>query len=266
MRGLFALLVASMVCSSVASAPARNVSGNASGTVSWDPEIRSAHAEAEGWMRWPGDTTRSKRHRRLHHLPGDAMMISAGSPVLSAASPAPCLDIFNCQAGHHVARRHHGKATSAHSRRQQAAKGPQGPAGEAGPQGLQGETGAQGPQGAPGPAGAAGAAGPPGPSGPPGVQGPKGDAGPAGPQGPRGEAGPPGPKGDKGDKGDAVVSQTRRVVRTCTAGQECSAACEKGEVAINALCPKKNSATLTSETEVTCGGGSDGQMIAYCAR
>jgi hypothetical protein len=58
----------------------------------------------------------------------------------------------------------------------------------------------------------------------------------------------------------------RRVSRACSADQTCSVICNDGEFAINALCPKRTTATLTAETEVSCGSGNEGTMVAYCAR
>ena len=129
-------------------------------------------------------------------------------------------------------------------------------------------------QAAPGPAGPEG---PQGPSGPQGPIGPQGPAGAQGPKGERGEAGPPGPQGLQGLRGEtgaagraaepsAATMQVRRVSRACAADQECTVSCESREAAINALCPKKAAATLTSETDVSCGTGNEGAMIAYCAR
>ncbi len=135
----------------------------------------------------------------------------------------------------------------------------------------------QAPRGEIGTTGPAGPAGPQGPSGPQGPIGPQGPAGAQGPKGERGEAGPPGPQGLQGLRGEtgaagraaepsAAPMQVRRVSRTCAADQECTVSCESREAAINALCPKKAAATLTGETEVSCGTGNEGAMIAYCAR
>ena len=108
-------------------------------------------------------------------------------------------------------------------------------------------------------------AGPTGPQGPQGQQGPKGDRGDAGPPGPQGLQGF---RGDAGPKGDTppALSQVRRVNRVCVVNQDCVISCQSGEAAINALCPKKAAATLTSETDVSCGTGNEGTMTAYCAR
>ena len=62
------------------------------------------------------------------------------------------------------------------------------------------------------------------------------------------------------------MSQVRRVNRTCAADQDCGVSCQSGEAAINALCPRKAPATLTGETDVSCGTGNVGTMTAYCAR
>ena len=129
-------------------------------------------------------------------------------------------------------------------------------------QGLRGETGAAGPAGPQGPRGERGEAGPPGPQGPQGPRGERGEAGPPGPQGLQGFRGEPGPKGEAGP----AMSQIRRVSRACLADQDCTVSCQTGEAAINALCPKKAAATLTSETDVSCGTDNEGAMTAYCAR
>ncbi|MEA2979684.1 MAG: hypothetical protein QOF09_1507 [Alphaproteobacteria bacterium] len=142
---------------------------------------------------------------------------------------------------------------------------PPGSPGDAGPRGLQGMRGEPG---------AAGPAGPQGPEGPRGPRGERGEAGPPGPQGERGAAGPPGPQGLQGFRGEAgakgepgpAMSQIRRANRACVADQDCVVSCQSGEAAINALCPKKTTATLTSETEISCGTGNEGTMTAYCAR
>jgi hypothetical protein len=74
-------------------------------------------------------------------------------------------------------------------------------------------------------------------------------------------------QGLRGETGATdAMTQVRRVSRACVADQECTVSCESREAAINALCPKKTTATLTSETVVSCGTGNEGTMIAYCAR
>jgi hypothetical protein len=166
---------------------------------------------------------------------------------------------------HRLARRHTGTRSAAAAAQPAAVMGPPGPQGSAGPIGLQGPvgpTGPQGPQGLQGPAGPQGPQGPAGPQGlqgPPGPQGPRGNAGPAGPQGPRGEPGIPGAAAP-------TLSQIRRVSRACESNKDCVVTCNDGEFAINAFCPKKTTATLTGEREVSCGTGNQGTMIGYCAR
>jgi hypothetical protein len=58
----------------------------------------------------------------------------------------------------------------------------------------------------------------------------------------------------------------RRVSQSCAPDTDCAVTCNQGEVAINALCPKRAAATLTGETAVSCGTGNEGTMIGYCAR
>jgi hypothetical protein len=157
--------------------------------------------------------------------------------------------------------------------RSQLKKAPAAPA----PHGVTGAPALQTPRGESGAPGPAGPAGPQGPSGPQGPIGPQGPVGAQGPKGERGEAGPPGPQGLQGLRGEtgaagrasepsAATMQVRRVSRACVADQDCTVSCESREAAINALCPKKAAATLTSETDVSCGIGNEGAMIAYCAR
>ena len=62
------------------------------------------------------------------------------------------------------------------------------------------------------------------------------------------------------------MSQIRRVSQACASDNDCVVTCNDGEVAINAFCPKKTTATLTGERDVSCGAGNQGNMIGYCAR
>ncbi len=178
--------------------------------------------------------------------------------------------IRGCRAVHiakvrHTGGAHHGVARAARSARKIV------PARSAAPGVSHGDAVVTDPRQLQGPRGETGAAGPAGPQGP---QGPQGLQGPQGPKGERGEAGPPGPQGLQGFRGDAgpkgeaapAVTQVRRVNRTCVADRDCTISCQSGEAAINALCPKKEPATLTSETDVSCGTGNEGAMTAYCAR
>jgi Collagen triple helix repeat (20 copies) len=167
-----------------------------------------------------------------------------------------------------------------------AISGPQGPQGNEGPAGPQGQQGIAGPPGPQGVRGEPGPAGPQGIQGLPGVQGVRGDPGPVGPQGPQGIQGLPGPQGPRGEPGQAgprgpqgdpgtagpkgepgvATLQVRRVTLACADNQDCVVICDSGEVAVNALCPKKSAATLTAEREVSCGTGNQGNMVGYCAR
>jgi len=150
----------------------------------------------------------------------------------------------------------------------QGAPGQQGAAGEPGPRGAEG---AAGPAGPPGPQGATGL---PGIAGPPGSQGPSGLAGPAGPQGipgPQGVAGPPGPQGVAGPQGakgdpDNSAMRIRQVRQDCTQDQDCAVACTEDEIAINAFCPKRAAAILTSLREISCGTANSATMVAFCAK
>ncbi len=63
-----------------------------------------------------------------------------------------------------------------------------------------------------------------------------------------------------------MLSRIRRVTNPCTTDHDCAVKCTDGEVAVNAFCPKKAPAILTSEQDVSCGTGNNGTMIAYCAR
>jgi hypothetical protein len=136
------------------------------------------------------------------------------------------------------------------------ATGPAGAAGIAGPPGLSGPTGllgASGPQGPTGPAGPQGVAGPPGPNGVAGPQGPQGLPGPFG------VAGAPGPKGDPG-------GQLRQVRQDCAEDRDCAVTCADDEIAINAFCPKRAPAVMTSLREISCGTANQAPMVAICAR
>ena len=160
------------------------------------------------------------------------------------------------------------------------APGPQGPAGPPGPQGGPGSQGAAGPQGPPGiagpsgPSGAPGPTGPPGPAGqhgplgPPGAAGPAGPPGPAGPQGIAGPAGSPGAASSQGPKGDPDASATRirQVRQDCSEDRECTVTCADDEIAVNAFCPKRGVAIMTSLREISCGTANPSAMVALCAK
>jgi hypothetical protein len=157
------------------------------------------------------------------------------------------------------------------------APGPQGPVGPPGPQGGPGSQGAAGPQGPPGIAGPSGPSGAPGPTGPPGPAGqhgplgPPGAAGPAGPAGPQGIAGPAGPPGAaglQGPKGDPEASATRirQVRQDCSEDRECTVTCADDEIAVNAFCPKRGVAIMTSLREISCGTANPSAMVALCAK
>jgi hypothetical protein len=155
--------------------------------------------------------------------------------------------------------------------------GPQGAVGAQGPVGTQGPAGAQGPVGAPGPRGEAGAPGAAGPQGsvgapgtpgsagapgPVGAPGPRGEPGSPGPQGPTGAAGPAGPKGDAGAAGLTI----REARQDCVADAACTLSCAEDERALNAVCPSRAPAALTSTRDVSCGTGPAGTVVAYCAK
>jgi hypothetical protein len=153
-------------------------------------------------------------------------------------------------------------------------RGPAGTSGSPGPPGQQGGAGAAGPQGTPGvagPQGVPGAAGPPGPPGPAGAQGPAGPQGIAGPAGPpgatgaQGAAGAPGIAGPRGPKGDPGT-QIRQVRQDCAEDRECAVTCADDEVALNAFCPKRAPAVMTSLHEISCGIANQAAMVAICAK
>ena len=156
----------------------------------------------------------------------------------------------------------------------QGAAGPQGPPGIAGPSGPSGPPGAPGPTGPTGPTGPVGVVGPPGPAGqhgplgPPGAAGPAGPPGPAGPQGIAGPAGPPGAAGLQGPKGDPEASATRirQVRQDCSEDRECTVTCADDEIAVNAFCPKRGVAIMTSLREISCGTANPSAMVALCAK
>jgi Collagen triple helix repeat (20 copies) len=92
-----------------------------------------------------------------------------------------------------------------------------------------------------------------------GERGPAGPPGPTGPSGPQGVAGPQGPKGDSG-------AQIRQVRQDCTEDRECAVTCATDEIAINAFCPKRAPAIMTSLHEISCGTANQAQKVAICAR
>jgi hypothetical protein len=145
------------------------------------------------------------------------------------------------------------------------APGPQGPPGIAGPPGPSGPSGPQGQMGPPGPVGAGGPPGPAGqngPLGPPGVAGPAGPPGPAGPQGIAGL----GAAGPQGPKGDASATRIRQVRQDCSEDRECAVTCADDEIAVNAFCPKRGAAIMTSLHEISCGTENPSAMVALCAK
>jgi hypothetical protein len=156
-------------------------------------------------------------------------------------------------------------------------RGPTGPPGPSGPQGAPGVTGPSGPQGTPGvagpqgpggtagPPGATGPAGPRGIAGPPGMPGPAGPQGPAGPLGPQGVAGAPGAGGPQGPKGDPGT-QLRQVRQDCAEDRDCAVTCADDEIAINAFCPKRAPAMMTSLRAISCGTANQAAMVAICAK
>jgi hypothetical protein len=93
-------------------------------------------------------------------------------------------------------------------------------------------------------------------------------AGPAGPQGnagPQGSAGLVGPQGRKGDP-DTSAARIRQVQQACSEDRECAVICAADEIAVNAFCPKKEPATLTSLREISCGTANGSEMVALCAK
>jgi hypothetical protein len=58
----------------------------------------------------------------------------------------------------------------------------------------------------------------------------------------------------------------RQVRRDCTEDHECAVACADDEVAINAFCPKRASAIMTSLHEISCGTVNHAAMVALCAK
>jgi hypothetical protein len=101
------------------------------------------------------------------------------------------------------------------------------------------DTGAAGPTGATGADGAQGPAGPQGPMGPTGPTGPTGPmppAGPPGPTGPTGPAGPMGPIGPTGPTGPIFTTNVRTEVSVVLGGgggQQVSASCDPGDIALS---------------------------------
>jgi hypothetical protein len=145
---------------------------------------------------------------------------------------------------------------------ERGAMGPPGPPGPSGVQGAPGGTGPQGPQGTPG---VAGSQGPAGIAGPPGATGPAGPQGAAGPQGSQGAAGPPGAAGPQGPKGDPGT-QLRQVRQDCAEDRDCAVTCADDEIAINAFCPKRAPAVMTSLRDISCGTANQAAMVAICAK
>ncbi len=149
--------------------------------------------------------------------------------------------------------------------------GTAGIAGPQGPQGVAGPMGPLGPRGVAGPQGPQGVAGPMGPLGPQGIAGPMGPQGPQGASGPQGIAGPPGPPGSIGPPGlkgdpDTTAARIREVRQDCSAELECAVRCAEDEIAVNAFCPKKTPATLTSLHDISCGEANRSAMVALCVK
>jgi hypothetical protein len=86
--------------------------------------------------------------------------------------------------------------------------------------------------------------------------------GPAGAVGAIGPAGPQGPKGDA----DTTAMRIRQVRQDCSADRECAVTCAEEEIAINAFCPKKAAAILSSLREISCGDANTAPMVAFCAK
>jgi Collagen triple helix repeat (20 copies) len=248
-------------------------------------------------------TRRSDRYRsfvfRIHYHPHDCAVILRTALDQRKASIASCVALARRgTTGPNAIARQQGAVGKLGPIGPAGPEGPVGPEGPAGPQGLPGLPGGAGPQGsqgiagAPGPQGSQGVAGPPGPQGPQGVAGPpgpqgpigppgppgiagpagaagsNGPAGPAGPQGIAGPPGPPGPAGLQGPKGDPDSSATRirQVRQDCAEDRECAVSCGDDEVAINAFCPKRAPAIMTSLREISCGTANQAAMVALCAK
>jgi hypothetical protein len=83
-----------------------------------------------------------------------------------------------------------------------------------------------------------------------------------------GPAGPPGAQGAQGPKGDPAISamRIRQVEQTCNQDHECAVTCAADEIAVNAFCPRKAPATLTSLREISCGTANGSAMVALCAK
>jgi hypothetical protein len=97
------------------------------------------------------------------------------------------------------------------------------------------------------------------------VPGPAGPQGAAGPQGSQGAAGPPGAAGPQGPKGDPGT-QLRQVRQDCAEDRDCAVTCADDEIAINAFCPKRAPAVMTSLRDISCGTANQAAMVAICAK
>jgi hypothetical protein len=84
----------------------------------------------------------------------------------------------------------------------------------------------------------------------------------AGPAGPSGSAGPQGPKGDTGTS----ATRIRQVRQDCSEDRECTVTCADDEIAVNAFCPKRGAAIMTSLREISCGTANPSAMVALCAK
>ena len=76
-----------------------------------------------------------------------------------------------------------------------------------------------------------------------------------------GAAGPQGPKGDP----DASATRIRQVRQNCSEDRECAVTCADDEIAVNAFCPKRGAAIMTSLREISCGTANPSAMVALCA-
>jgi hypothetical protein len=54
------------------------------------------------------------------------------------------------------------------------------------------------------------------------------------------------------------------VRQDCAEDRECAASCGDDEVAINAFCPKRAPAIMTSLREISCGTANQAAMVALC--
>ena len=73
------------------------------------------------------------------------------------------------------------------------------------------------------------------------------------------------PQGAKGDP-DTSATRIRQVRQDCSEDRECTVTCADDEIAVNAFCPKRGAAIMTSLREISCGTANPSAMIALCAK